>query len=57
MRSIELSAVDRGGISDADLVIKGHRICNQIYSARGDLSSALCPLAAEFASGLAEMAP
>lgn len=80
LRSIELSGVDRGGISDADLVIKGHRICDQISSARGDLSSAalpntraedfhamevvagasikyLCPPAAEFASGLAEMAP
>lgn len=43
LHSIELSGVDRGGISDADLVIKGHQICYQIYSARGDISSAALP--------------
>lgn len=41
--AINTSGVDRGGIDDRDLVIKGHVICNQIYSARGDLSGAMLP--------------
>ncbi|MEU4813736.1 DUF732 domain-containing protein [Nocardia fluminea] len=43
LRSIELSGIDRRGISNPDLVIKGHIICDQIYSGRGDLSSAALP--------------
>ncbi|SUE32290.1 Uncharacterised protein [Nocardia farcinica] len=41
--SINRSGIDRGGITDTDLVIKGHRICAQIYGASGDLSSAALP--------------
>lgn len=43
IRSIEVSGVDRGGISDTDLAIQGRRICYQIYSGSGDLGSALLP--------------
>ncbi|MFH5207319.1 DUF732 domain-containing protein [Antrihabitans spumae] len=41
--SINRSGVDRGGIDDNALVIKGHLICDAIYSHRGDLSSAMLP--------------
>ncbi|MFD3509310.1 DUF732 domain-containing protein [Nocardia sp. NPDC058666] len=43
LHSIELSGIDRRGISDPDLVGKGHIICDQIYSGRGDLGSAALP--------------
>lgn len=43
LRSIEVAGVDRTGISDNELAIQGRRICNQIYSGRGDISSAKLP--------------
>ena len=43
LSAINRSGIDRGGINDRDLVVKGHRICDQAYSARGDLGSARLP--------------
>ncbi|GGK38567.1 DUF732 domain-containing protein [Nocardia camponoti] len=43
LRSIELAGVDRGGISDADLAIKGRTVCYQIYAGKGDVSGAALP--------------
>jgi hypothetical protein len=43
LNAINTSGVDRGGINDQDLVIKGHQICDQIYSGRSDISGAALP--------------
>lgn len=43
LNSINTSGIDRGDINDHDLVIVGHKVCDQIYSARGDISGAALP--------------
>jgi len=43
LSSVNTSDIDRGDINDHDLVIVGHKVCYQIYSARGDISGAALP--------------
>lgn len=43
LSSINRSGVNRSGISDTDLVIKGHLICDAIYAHRGDVSMGRLP--------------
>ncbi|PPJ36539.1 hypothetical protein C5E45_19110 [Nocardia nova] len=41
--SIDTSGIDRGDINDHGLVMVGHKVYDQIYSGRGDISGAALP--------------
>ncbi|MGA4792251.1 DUF732 domain-containing protein [Nocardia sp. AB354] len=43
LNAINIMGIDRSGMSDPDLVVKGHLICQQVYSGRGDISGSALP--------------
>jgi hypothetical protein len=43
LNAINAMSIDRSDMSDRDLVLKGHLICQQVYSGRGDISGSALP--------------